>query len=228
MICSKFDLQLFAEDSADAGNNSADAGNNNADAGNNNADNADADNKGTILGGATPNSKTTDDDNNTGNDSNTTVPDNVQYDFKSIVPTGMQYDDEAAKEFGQIAQKAGLSQEQASSIAQYGMQYMQKGVKAAIEHIAQQQEDWGDQARQELGGQFDKTVQKAAVGINRLAQKIPNLRETLNITGAGNRVEFIRLFAAIGDLVGEDSGHDAAAGGQDKTIYGNTDFSLYK
>ena len=49
----------------------------------------------------------------------------------------------------------------------------------------------------------------------------------LNETGAGNRVEMIRLMAAIGDLIGEDGGDRNGSGGTEKSIYPNTDFKKY-
>ena len=149
------------------------------------------------------------------------------YDFKGIVPEGVDYDEKSAAAFGEIAKKAGLSQEQASTIAAYGMQYMQKGVDAAVQAIRETQEGWAQEARSQLGGQFDATVAKAAAARNALAEKIPGLTAMLNETGAGNRIEMIRLMAAFGDLIGEDGGDRSGAAGVEKSIYPNTDFKKY-
>lgn len=149
------------------------------------------------------------------------------YDFKGIVPEGMDYDEQSAAAFGEIAKKAGLSQEQASTIAAYGMQYMQQGVDAAVQAIRETQESWAQEARTQLGGQFDATVAKAAAARNALAEKIPGLTAMLNETGAGNRIEMIRLMAAFGDLVGEDGGDRSGGAGVEKSIYPNTDFKKY-
>jgi len=149
------------------------------------------------------------------------------YDFKGIVPEGMDYDEKSAAAFGEIAKKAGLSQEQASTIAAYGMQYMQQGVDAAVQAIRETQEGWAQEARTQLGGQFDATVAKAAAARNALAEKIPGLTAMLNETGAGNRIEMIRLMAAFGDLIGEDGGDRSGGAGVEKSIYPNTDFRKY-
>lgn len=163
----------------------------------------------TILGGkSTPN-----------------VPD--AYDFKSIVPEGMAYDERSAAAFGDVAKKAGLSQEQATMVASYGMQYMQKGVNAAVQAIHETQEGWAQEARDTLGGQFDAVVAKAAAGRDALAVKVPGLTQMLNETGAGNRVEMIRLMAAVGELIGEDGGLRGTQAGAEKSIYPNTDFKKY-
>lgn len=211
-----FDLQRFAD--GDGGDVPADAGSN-PDTGDTAPDEAEEvkDTEGdaegakndTILGGkSTPN-----------------VPD--AYDFKSIVPEGMTYDEQSAAAFGDVAKKAGLSQEQAAAIASYGMQYMQQGVDAAMKAVQDTQAGWAQEARDALGGQFDAVVAKAAAGRDALAEKVPGLTQMLNETGAGNRVEMIRLMAAVGELIGEDGGLRGAQAGAEKSIYPNTDFKRY-
>lgn len=211
-----FDLQRFAD--GDGGDVPADAGSS-PDAGDTvpaeaeeaKAIESDAEEtkSDTILGGkSTPN-----------------VPD--AYDFKSIVPEGMTYDEQSAAAFGDVAKKAELSQEQAAAIASYGMQYMQQGVDAAMKAVEDTQAGWAQEARDALGGQFDAVVAKAAAGRDALAAKVPGLTQMLNETGAGNRVEMIRLMAAVGELVGEDGGLRGAQAGAEKSIYPNTDFKRY-
>lgn len=221
-----FDLQRFAEESdgGDGGAGAAEpaasdpngAGDGGGDGGAKpeNPD-AGADGRKTILGGDGENPK----------EQSAGVPE--AYDFKGIVPEGMDYDEQSAAAFGEIAKKAGLSQEQASTIAAYGMQYMQQGVDAAVQAIRETQEGWAQEARTQLGGQFDATVAKAAAARNALAEKIPGLTAMLNETGAGNRIEMIRLMAAFGDLIGEDGGDRSGGAGVEKSIYPNTDFRKY-
>ncbi|WP_311642256.1 hypothetical protein [Selenomonas noxia] len=221
-----FDLQRFAEESdgGDGGAGAAEpaasdpngAGDGGGDGGAKpeNPD-AGADGRKTILGG----------DGENPPEQSAGVPE--AYDFKGIVPEGMDYDEQSAAAFGEIAKKAGLSQEQASTIAAYGMQYMQQGVDAAVQAIRETQEGWAQEARTQLGGQFDATVAKAAAARNALAEKIPGLTAMLNETGAGNRIEMIRLMAAFGDLIGEDGGDRSGGAGVEKSIYPNTDFKKY-
>lgn len=162
----------------------------------------------------------------TTNDKPTGAPET--YDFTGIVPEGMQYDEQSAKEFGGIARECGLTQEQAVKVAQYGMQYMQSGVQAAMQQVAATHAQWGEDAKKQLGADFDKTVSRAAVGINRLEKNIPGLRQVLNETGAGNRIEMINLMAAIGDMLGEDGGHGVPGYGGEKSLYPNTNFGQYR
>lgn len=153
------------------------------------------------------------------------VPD--VYDFKAALPPGMDYDEKAAAAFGEVARKAGLSQEQAGAVAAYGLRYMQQGVDAAMQAVYETQSAWADAARTELGGQFEATVARAAAARDALATKVPGLTAMLNETGAGNRIEMIRLMAAVGELIGEDGGVRGGATGAERSIYPNTDFSRY-
>lgn len=190
---------------------------------------------GTILGAGNAAGKA---DENSGKAGENTQADEqtqapaVEYDFKDAVPEGMEYDEESAKAFAGVAKEMGFTKEQASKLAGYGMTYAGNMVRAAQQQAEQQRIDtiksWGESAKQALGSDFQSTVRKAGIGIEALSAKIPGLREAFNETGAGNRVEMIRLMAIVGDLVGEDYGHDGSAGGGEPTIYNNTDFSLYK
>ena len=219
------DLQLFAEGGEGAGAGVPEGGEP-APVTPNNPDNAGI----SILGGAgNPQNNGTNDPNNGTNPQNNGTggaPD--VYDFSAIVPQGMEYDENAAREFGGIARECGLSQEQAAKIAQYGMQYMQNGVAAAMQQIAATHAKWGEEAKAALGADYEKTVARAAVGINRLEQAVPGIRAAFNETGAGNRIEMITLMAAVGDMVSEDGGHGVPGYGGEKTLYPNTNFGQYR
>lgn len=174
---------------------------------------------GTILGGAV------------GENHPEPIPDNnvpEAYDFKDIIPEGMEYNEEHATAFSAVAKECGLTQEQASKLAAYGMKYAQGGVQAAVEAHMAMVADWAQTAKAELGGDYDKTVAMAARGIRAAETKVPGIRQMLDETGAGNRIEMIRMLAELGALTGEDSGHTGggAAGGT-QSIYENTNFKKY-
>lgn len=179
---------------------------------------------GTILGNKAPQETPAE----TGGDSSPQETPAVHYDFSALVPEGMEYDEKAAGEFGNIAKECGLTQEQAGKIAAYGMEYMKSGVQAAQAERVNTVNKWAEDAKTALGADFDKTVAQAAVGIDKLETKIPGLRQMLNETGAGNRIEMIRFMAAVGNLVGEDGGHGVPGYGGEKSLYPNTNFSQYK
>jgi len=154
--------------------------------------------------------------------------DEAAWDFRGVVPEGMAYDEASASAYAAIAKEAGLTGAQAQKLAAYGMQYARDGMAAMAKAYADEVTGWAETARKELGSDFDATVQRAGTGIEALEKAVPGLRQALNETGAGNRVEFVRAFAMIGSLVGEDNfrGFGAAAG-KSSPLYPNTNFNDY-
>ncbi len=150
------------------------------------------------------------------------------WDFRSFVPEGMQYDEASASAYSAVAKEIGLTGEQAQKLAAYGMQYAKDGISAMREAQAQQIAGWAEQTKKELGSEFDSTVRRAGTGIEAIERSIPGIRQALNETGAGNRIELVRAFALVGQLVGEDNfrgfGTGAAA---TSTKYPNTNFDNY-
>lgn len=150
------------------------------------------------------------------------------YDFKKAVPEGMEYNEDQAAAFSALAKECNLTQEQASKLAAYGMKYAMDGVQAAAEAHAAMVTNWAETARTELAGDYDKTVAMAARGIRVVEAKVPGIRQMLDETGAGNRVEMIRMLAELGSLVEESPdimGNGSNAGSA--PIYANTDFNKY-
>ena len=150
------------------------------------------------------------------------------WDFRGMVPEGMAYDEKSAAAFATVAKEAGLTGAQAQKLAAYGMKYAQEGIAAMTRAFAEEVQGWADATRAELGSNFDATVQKAGTGIEALENVVPGIRQALNETGAGNRIEFVKAFALIGELVGEDNfrGFGTAAGVK-SSHYPNTDFNNY-
>lgn len=216
-----FDLQLFGEAGGDGEAGSGD-----------NAGDPQPDSK--VATGQEENSKGQENEVGTGKANQSTllgktVEETEAYDFKSVVPEGMEYNQEQADSFAAIAKELKLSNEQASKLAAYGMNYA--GSMTQLAQQARQNEiaGWGQEAKQELGIDFDRTLQKAGAGLEAMEKAIPNLREALNYTGAGNRIEFIRMLAFVGDLTKEDTfkGFGANSGATRSSLYGNTDFGIY-
>lgn len=152
-----------------------------------------------------------------------------EIDFKSIVPEGMEYDEARAEAFASIAREAGLTNEQIGSMAAYGMKYAQELATAVNEAYLKRIDDWGEEAKKELGQNCDEVLTVAGKGIEALEKKIPNLRQALNETGAGNRIEIIQALKLVGELTSEDTfrGFGTASRGQ-TNIYTKTNFDAYK
>lgn len=223
----KFDLQLFADEG-----NPDNAGTDNP--GEGQTDGSGEGNPpagqqtGTILGTLGQNSSNSNPDAGTKEpQQNAGVPEN--YDFTSIIPEGMEYDAASAEAYSTVAKECGLSQEQASKIAGYGMRYAQGLQKAAAEAQVKLAQTWAQEAKETLGADYDKTIQKCGVAMEFMEKRIPGIQGVLNQTPVGNRIEMIQLMAAVGELVGEsgDKLH-GASGTKIASIYPNTDFEKYK
>ena len=152
------------------------------------------------------------------------------YDLASVIPEGFELNQERMESFTAVAKEAGLSQENASKLAAYGIQMMQESASDVQQEFASKVNTWGEQAKTELGAEFTNTVRLAASGIEVMEKQIPELRTMLNETGAGNHPVMIKAMAMIGKLVAEENG-SKLLGGQPQagntSIYSNTNFKKY-
>ena len=159
----------------------------------------------------------------------------VTYDFSGVqMPEGYSLSEEESKQFVDVIKGMGLSNEQAGTIVKFGTEYGKRLVDAVVKQHEDMVNEWGETAKAELGSNFDKTLSLAAVA----RDKFPGLKEALDESGAGNRVEVIRAMAKLGEYLSGDPGMAQGAGtlkggGADpmsdaKTLYPNTDFSRYR
>lgn len=152
------------------------------------------------------------------------------YDFSQSLPDGATLDETVSKEFGDICRGMNLTNEQANQMAQYGYQFANRVIEQKEAQRAETIKSWGDDARRQLGNTFDSTMAECGAGVQFIERSVPNIRQILNETGAGNRIEFIRVFSALGRAIREDHGTTAGSGSHAKNDnpYPNTDFSKYK
>ena len=159
----------------------------------------------------------------------------VTYDFSGVqMPEGYALSEDESKQFVDVIKGMGLSNEQAGTIVKFGTEYGKRLVDAVVQEHDAMVKEWGEKAKAELGTNFDKTLSLAAVA----RDKFPGLKEALDESGAGNRVEVIRAMAKLGEYLSGDPGMAQGAGtlkggGADpmsdaKTLYPNTDFSRYR
>lgn len=193
---------------------------------------AGADPTATIAGTAVQSGAATADDQ-TQDDGKTDEP--VTYDFKDVIPENFEFSEEEQGKFVDVIKDMNLSSEQAKSIAKYGMEWCQGIVNGIAEQLVAERKGWADTARQELGADFDKNVQLCGVAIEHVEKTVPGIRQALNETGAGNRIEIIRAFSLLGTLlsgdpgVAQQAGVTGADGAKDEFAnrYPNTDFKKY-
>lgn len=151
------------------------------------------------------------------------------YDFTSSLPEGGELDKEIATSFGELCRGMNLTNEQANQMASYGYQYAETIRNAMEEERVNEVKAWGDTARKELGADFDKTVALCGTGVEHISRTIPNIRQVLNETGAGNRIEIIKVFATLGKLLKEDGGVGGnGVGAAIDNPYPNTNFDKYR
>ena len=135
------------------------------------------------------------------------------YDFKATIPEGVDMDEAITKEYSDIARSMNLTNEQANQVAALGIKYGQQVAEAARNQYNAEVKAWGEQAKAEMGAGFEKTMTTAGAGIEAVEKVVPGIRKALNETGAGNRIEVIRAFEMLGQLVQADPGKMVNAGG---------------
>ena len=158
----------------------------------------------------------------------------VTYDFSKVqLPEGYTLSEEESKQFVDVIKDMGLNNEQAGAIVKYGTEYGKRLVDAVVKEHDDMIKEWGEKAKTELGADLQKHLSYAAVA----RDKFPGLKEALDESGAGNRVEVIRAMAKLGEYLSSDPGMVPNAVTQRsnvdpmndaKTLYPNTDFSRYR
>ena len=128
------------------------------------------------------------------------------YDFKSTIPEGVEIDETITKEFSELARSMNMTNEQANQIAAYGFKYAQQAVEAVRNQYNAEVQRWGEAAKADMGANFNSIMSTAGAGIEAAEKQIPGIRQALNETGAGNRIEVIRAFEMLGKLVQADPG----------------------
>ena len=158
----------------------------------------------------------------------------VTYDFSGVqMPEGYTLSEEESKQFVDVIKDMGLNNEQAGALVKYGTEYGKRLVDAVVKEHDDMIKEWGEKAKTELGADLQKHLSYAAVA----RDKFPGLKEALDESGAGNRVEVIRAMAKLGEYLSSDPGMVPNAGPQRtnvdpmndaKALYPNTDFSKYR
>ncbi len=149
------------------------------------------------------------------------------YDFAASIPEGVEMDETITKDFSDIARGMNLTNEQANQLASYGIKYGQTVAAAVQQQLNAEVAGWGEAAKKELGSDFDNTMQLCGVALDTVEKQVPGIRQALNETGAGNRIEVIRVMRMLGELLQSDPGKlsnvgGASASGPSETWYENT------
>ena len=134
------------------------------------------------------------------------APKEVVYDFKGSIPEGVEMDEALTKDYTELAKSMNMTNEQANQVAQFGFKYAEQVANAVKEQYNAEVTKWGENAKAEMGADFEKVMTTAGAGIEAVEKVVPGIRQALNETGAGNRIEVIRAFEMLGQLVMADPG----------------------
>lgn len=170
---------------------------------------------------------------------NTSASGTVNYDFAGVeMPEGYELSADEQGRFVDVIKGMNLSNDQARALAKYGTEYASRVVQGVEQLRAQEIAKWGDDAKTALGADLGKVQGLCDTACRKLEAMYPglNVREALEVTGAGNQIAIVRAFAKLGELLGEDPGLAAqngaqglnAAQGVAANMYPKTDWSRYK
>ena len=125
------------------------------------------------------------------------IPD--KYEFTP--PEGGSVDPAAVEAFSPIAKDAGLTQEQFAKVFAYGQQVMAQAGEANALQYAEMQKQWSGQLKTDgivdQSGQLTaENKQLAFSAIDRFGGD--DLKQALNMTGAGNHPAIVKAFLEIG------------------------------
>ncbi len=134
------------------------------------------------------------------------------YDFTATIPEGTA-DEELTKSFSEVARGMNMTNEQANTMAAFGIKYGEQIAQAVHDQYNAEVTKWGEAAKAEMGAEFNNVMSTAGAGIEAVEKVVPGIRAALNETGAGNRIEVIRAFEMLGQLVQADPGKIVNAGG---------------
>lgn len=115
--------------------------------------------------------------------------------------SGVERDEATAAEFSALAQKLGLSQEQAQELYEYGAGKMGDGMEAVKLQILAKKDEWRKQSEQTP--EIMQNLDSAKDLVRRFGT--PGLDDFFEESGAGCHPEFLKFLCSIGDVFKQDS-----------------------
>ena len=134
----------------------------------------------------------------------------VGFDFTETADSfSVPLDEAATGAFTNVLKDVGISDNaKANALAKFGIEYAQNAyVKMQTDRINSQY----DAAIKEFGGsannpgeKFNTAVSQAARALSAIEQKVPDIRAAIVENGVDCDVRFIKMFAYLGSVLGED------------------------
>lgn len=122
--------------------------------------------------------------------------------YELALPQDAKVDPNMLKGFKDLAHKAGILPSQAEQLVAWFQGEQTNGMKAYQDSQVAQVEKGLTDLKAEWGQGYDKKVQQAHLAVREFGDE--KLGEYLDKTGIGNDPQLIRLFAKIGESLGED------------------------
>jgi hypothetical protein len=119
-------------------------------------------------------------------------------------PEGVVLDAKGLDTFTTVAKELNLNQDQAQKLVDFQTGFAQSIQEQSAANFKQQQKEWADQTKKDLGADADKQLAYAAQARDKFAPEKSDLREILNKTGLANHPAVIKHFISIGKTIGED------------------------
>lgn len=120
---------------------------------------------------------------------------------KIEAPEGFEMDEEALKAAEPVFKELGLSQQQAQKLVEFYGERLAAMSETQASAMTETTEKWVSDIKGEWGDKFDENVAIAAKAVEYGGDE---LREALNLTGAGNHPAVIKFFHQIGRQLSED------------------------
>lgn len=117
------------------------------------------------------------------------------------MPEGFELDAELAGKAKPLFDELGLNQDQAQKLVDFFAEQRMSEVEGSVAQLAETQKGWVEAIKSEWGGDFDANVKVAAKAV---ALGGDELREALEMTGAGNHPAVIQFFHQVGQSISED------------------------
>lgn len=128
--------------------------------------------------------------------------DDTEIDFEGMeLPEDFELDKGLAEKAAPIFKEAGLNQDQAQKLVGLFAEIRAEEAGSAVSQWTETQKGWVDAIKSEWGGEYDSNVKLASKAVQLGGDE---LREALEITGAGNHPAIIKFFHRVGSAISED------------------------
>lgn len=127
---------------------------------------------------------------------------NVEVDFDAFeLPEGVELDEALAEKAKPIFKELGLKQDDAQKLVSFFAEYRLNEAESAVAQMTDTRKGWVEAIKSEWGNNYESNVATAAKAVQLGGDE---LREALELTGAGDHPAVIQFFHRVGAAISED------------------------